>query len=312
MRILPRAAAVALAAGSVLLTTAVAAQAAPTPAGEVTATVADRLILEPGQFGHTGRLRIALHNNTDQPYSGGFSFTEPIPGLTDGFGDTAFCWVNRHEDGRSVHLCDLWEALEPGGTALIDVDFVSPAKPQPFAQVAAHPATVEVAGVATGVTTLFRSTTGSVNDPAAYTPDTRPALTVTAVDTWLTRQPDGSFEGRTQVTVRNDGDAPHRELWAEVAVPAGVDSWPGIDPDGLCVGAGTLPAPEGGSAIGCEVAGGMLAEGQQRTFDWILRAPGQTEYGTLDDGRTLVLLDGYTPEQQTDDANLDSFAITVG
>ncbi|GAA3343019.1 hypothetical protein GCM10020358_40130 [Amorphoplanes nipponensis] len=156
---------------------------------------------------------------------------------------------------------------------------------------------------------LFRSTSGSVRNPQPYVPATTGALAVTAADVTLTRQADGTFAGRVPVTVRNDGDVAHRELWTEVAVPAGLDGWPAVEPSDVCVGAGRLPVPPGGGGVGCTLSGGQLAEGEERSFEWILTAPAGTAAGPLGTGTTMV---GFVPDvPQSDDANVDTFTITV-
>jgi hypothetical protein len=306
MRTLLRAGVTTLAASSMLLAGTTAAMAAP--AGGVTITVGP-LILEPGTYGHTGSIRVAVRNGTSEPLSGGFTVTEPLPATTGAIEGASACPLGSTPDNRTISYCELDSAIAPGRTGVVTVRFQSPAKPQPYAEIAPQVGTIEVAGVTTDFSALFRSTTGSLRHPQPYVQDTTAALTVTAGDVTLTRQDDGSLSGRVPVTVHNNGDAPHSYVDAAVAVPAGVDGWPAIDPGDACVGTDSLPTPPGGNAIVCG-AGGQLAEGETRTFDWVITAPAETPAGPLGTGTTLVRL--HEPAAvQTDSANNHTFTITV-
>jgi len=307
MRNFVRAGAVALAAGTVVLGGAVAAQAAP--AADVTFTV-NRLILQPAESGHTGRIRIVIRNTGSEPYSGGFSITEPIAETLGDIEGGAGCGINRTPDNRQIALCPLDSEIAPGGSAVITAHFRSPARPQPYAQIAPLAGSVEVDGVTTEFPALFRSTTGSLRNPQPYVQDTTGALAVTAADVTLTRQADGTFAGRVPVTVRNDSDVAHRGLWTEVVVPAGLEGWPAIEPSDVCVPTDRLPVPPGGVSVGCTVYGGQLAEGEERSFEWVLTAPAETAAGPLGSGTTLVEYAG-SDGQQSDSANVDTFSITV-
>lgn len=307
MRTLLRAGAIALAASSALLGGAIAAHAAP--AADVTVDVT-RLVLEPAEAGHTGIVSITIRNTGSEPFRGDIVITEPIAGTLETFEGASGCGINTLPDRRRTFGCGLDETLEPGATGVVKAGFRSPAKPQPFAQIAPQSGSVQVGAATAEFPALFRSTSGSLSTPRPYVQDTVSALGVTAADVTLTRQPDGTFAGRVPVTVRNNGDAAHHGLWTEVAVPAGLDGWPSIEPSGVCVGAGELPIPPGGTGVGCDVYGGQLAEGEERTFEWILTAPSETAAGLLGTGTTLVQLSG-ADAQQTDNANIDTFTITV-
>ncbi|MGW4946230.1 hypothetical protein ACWEOZ_32130 [Actinoplanes sp. NPDC004185] len=299
--------AVALAAGTVLLGGAVAAQAAP--AADVTFTVS-RLVLQPGESGHTGRVRVVIRNKGSEPFSGGFSITEPIAGTLGTIEGGAGCGLNHTPDNRRIALCPLDGEIAPGGSAVITASFESPARPQPYAQIAPQTGSVQIAGVTAEFPALFRSTTGSLRNPQPYVQDPIGALTVTAADVTLTRQPDGTFAGRVPVRVRNDSDAAHRELWTEIAAPAGLEGWPAIEPSDVCVGSERLPVPPGGIGVGCALYGGQLPEGEERTFEWVLTAPAETPAGPL--GTATTLVDYTNPDvRQSDGANIDSFTITV-
>jgi len=307
MRILLRAGAVALAASSVMLG-GVAAHAAPADA--VTVKV-NRLILEPAEAGHTGVIRITVRNTGSEPYSDGVTITEPIADTLETIEGTSACGINEGPDGRLSYGCSLDDAIAPGASAVIKVSFRSPAKPQPFAQIAPQPGSVQAGAVTAEFPALFRSTSGSLRTPQPYVQDTVGTLAVTAADVTLTRQPDGTFAGSVPVTVHNNGDAAHRNLGTAVTVPAGIDGWPNIEPSDVCVpGAEGLPTPPGGSGVSCSLYGGQLAEGHERTFEWILTAPAETAAGLLGTGTTLVKL-GSRGAQQSDNANIDTFTITI-
>ncbi len=307
MRTLLRAGAIALTASATLLGGAVAAQAATTD----TVTVkANRLIFEPGKYGHTGSLRIAVRNTSSEPFSGSIAITEPVPGTTGTLEGVSGCGLNSTPDGRDISFCYFDDAIAPGRTRVVTVAFRSPAAPQPYAQVAPLLGSVVVGGVTAEFPALFRSTTGSLRRPRPYMQDTTTALTVTAGDVTLARQQDGTFAGRAPVTVRNNSDAPHRELWAEIAVPAGIDGWPGIRPSEICVNTGKLPVPPDGNGLGCLVYGGQLAEGEERSFEWLLTAPAGTPAGPLGTATTMAWTVG-PDSRQSDGANVVTFDITV-
>ncbi|RSM59808.1 hypothetical protein DMB66_26525 [Actinoplanes sp. ATCC 53533] len=308
MRILLRAGAIALAASSVLLGGGVAAHAAPADAVTVQVT---RLILEPAEAGHAGVVRITVRNTGSEPFSGGVTITEPIADTLETIEGTSGCGIDVGADARLSYGCGLDDAIAPGATAVVRVHFRSPAAPQSFARIAPLPGSVQVGDVTAEFPALFRATSGSLRTPQPYVQDTVGALAVTASDVTLTRQPDGTFAGPVRVTVRNNGDAAHRGLGTAVAVPAGVDGWPGIEPSAVCVGLGDeLPVPPGGSGVSCGLEGGQLAEGHERTFEWILTAPAETAAGPLGTGTTLVELSSRGAEQ-SDNANIDTFSITI-
>jgi hypothetical protein len=305
-----RAGVIALAAGSMLLGTAVAAQAAP--AGAVTVSV-NRLILDPAQNGgHAGSIRIVVRNRTSEPYDGNITITEAIAGTFDGqFEGASGCATGSTPDHRGIAACGLDGTIAPGASSVVMVGFRSAAEPQQYAQKAPAAGSVEVAGATASFPALFRATTGSLQHPRPYLQDTVAALAVTAGDVTLNRQADGSFTGSVPVTVRNNGDAPHSGLLTGIATPAGLNEWPDITGASGCSGPPEdLPAPPpGGSSIGCYLDGGQLAEGQQRTFVWTLTAPAGTPAGLLGTATTLVDLEGGPA--QADGANLAEFSVTV-
>ncbi|MBG0560826.1 hypothetical protein [Actinoplanes aureus] len=307
MRTLMRAGAIALAASSVVLGGAVAAQAAPV--GTVTVAV-NRLILEPAEYGHTGSIRIVVRNGTSEPFSGGITITEPMPYTFVQTEGASGCGHNTTPDNRTIAMCGLDKVIKPGRSTVVTVQFRSPAKPQAYAQIAPLNGSVEVDGVTAEFPALFRSTTGSLRNPSPYVADTTQALSVAAGDVTLTRQEDGTFAGRVPVTVRNNSDAPHRDLFTELATPAGIDSLSRIEPSEVCFGGDQLPIPPGGNSVSCTLYGGQLAEGQERAFEWVLTAPAETPAGPIGTATTLVEVAGDVVAQ-TDGANLATFNITV-
>ncbi|AEV84833.1 hypothetical protein ACWT_3810 [Actinoplanes sp. SE50] len=309
MRTVVRAGAVALAAGTLLLGNAVTAQAATT--GKVTVKV-DRLILEPGRYGHTGTIRIVIKNGTDQPVSGGnLTITEPLPASFTTFDGAGGCTLDVGPDGRETDYCGLEQTIQPGQSGTVTIGFTSPAKPQKYAQIAPNVGTVEYAGSKVRYGAVFRSTTGSLSRPRVYHQDTESKLTVTAdAGVTLTKQEDGTFAGHLPITVHSDGDAPHKWLHADIITPAGVSPWPMLDPSGPCVGSSDdLPIPAGGAGEGCDLFGVRIAEGETQTYDLRVRAPEGTAAGSLGTVTTRVQL-GAGPAQ-TDGANLVAFAVNV-
>ncbi|MEV6632985.1 hypothetical protein AB0M54_19775 [Actinoplanes sp. NPDC051470] len=304
MRTLLRAGVLALAAGTTLLGSAVAVQAAPP-------SVSDQIVMEPGAYGHTGRLRVTFHNPSNDVQWVSFRVTEPIRDSLRTGEDVNCLAVGREPDGRAVNACDLWDGIQPGATRIVDLRFASPSKPEAFAQITPDPAVLDLGGgTPIRVPTVFRSTTGSLADPVPYQQDTVADVSLTAGDVTLTRQADGTFEGRVPVTVRNNGDAQNWGAVTEVALPAGLDEWPGLESLESCVKAGTLPPPPGGETYQCDVTGGMLNEGESRTAQWVLRAPEGTPAGPLGKADALARLGGAL-EGQPGDANRDTFVITV-
>jgi hypothetical protein len=304
MRTLQRAGAIALATGTVLFGSTVAVQAAP--AGVVSVSV-NRLVLEPGTAGHTGSVRVVIKNRTSEAWSGSVTVTEPIAGTLGEVTGASGCTGDVTSDNRRIAYCYLDHEVAAGANDVLTVSFRSPAKPQAYAQVAPAAGSVEVAGDIAEFPALFRSTTGSLRKPRPYVQDTASALTVTADAATLTPQADGTFAGQVAVTVRNDGDAPHSGLLAELVAPAGIDGAYLAD-SGPCVGANVLPVPDGAYGVGCSQSG-QLAEGQSVTYHWTLTAPAGTPAGPLGTATTLVQLE--QGPAQTGGANIAGFAVTV-
>lgn len=304
MRAILRAGAIALAASSLLLTGAVAAQAAPAAGIDFKVS---RLVFAPNDHGHAGTIQIEIHNGTSETWMGGLRIDEPIA-RTFGGSDDLTCLFNTLPDGRWSSFCDA-DPIPAGETKTVTVTFRSPAAPRPFARISAQAGSVRVEGVTQNFPALFRSTTGSVADPVPYTPQTHQDLTVTAGGVTLTRQEDGTFRGSLPVTLHNNNDAPHYDLKGQIAIPAGLDPYP-YAPEGICVVGTDLPVPPGGSGASCSLDN-QLGEGETRTVEWLLTAPADAPVGPLGTGITSADLANSTAEPQSDGANQDTFAITL-
>ncbi|WP_262283005.1 hypothetical protein [Micromonospora sp. MA102] len=155
---------------------------------------------------------------------------------------------------------------------------------------------------ATGFTTLFRSTTGSLRTPRPYVQATRTDLGIRSGTAVLSRQPDGRLLGRMPVTVRYGNDAPTFLLDVAAALPSGVTVHHVEPPD--------LPSfPDWFT-----VPGGRFMPGEERTFDVFLSAPAGTPAGDLGTG-TFTLVGSYfggADAQDVDPAdNSTSFTVTA-
>jgi hypothetical protein len=308
MRTLMRAGAIALAASSALLGSAVAAQAAP--ADGITVSV-NRLILEPGSSGHSGAIRIVVRNHTTEAYSGDIAITEPIAdSFTYQITGAGGCVFQFTADHRRISQCSL-DQVPAGGSVVVTQGFQSPAKPRKYAQIAPEAGNVTVGSASADFPALFRSTDGSLRNPRPYVQATTQDLKVTASDVTLTRQADGTFSGSVPVTVKNRNDAAQDFFYEELAAPAGLDEWPSNDPATMCLlGADALTVPEDGIGITC-YPDGQLAEGQTHTTVWTFHAPADTPAGSLGTVTTRVDLRSDAAAAQTNGANIATFNLTV-
>ncbi|MFG1607192.1 hypothetical protein [Actinoplanes sp. NPDC049265] len=308
MRTMLRAGAIALAASSVLLAGGVAAQAAPA-AADVTFTVGN-LIFEPQQWGHTGSLEVTITNHTDQDVDKAVTVLEPLAGTFDDATGTQGCLIAAPQDGRQAWDCYLG-TIPAGESVTVNVVFYSPAAGKPVARRATTSGSIEIDGKTVAFPAVFRSTSGSVANPVAYTPDQTANLTVTTPgNVTLTRQDDGTFAGRIPVTLTGNGDAGHQLLGGQMAAPAGLTDWP-YAVDGNCgPGDVDLPVPPGGTGVGCAFFE-RLAQGQTRTYDWLFTAPADSQPGPLGTATTSGLLNSPLIGAQTDGANKATFTVTI-
>lgn len=306
MRSLLRAGAIALAAGSLLLSSAVAAQAAPAGIN----VKVDGLILDPRTYGHLGVATVYVENATDQPYRGRIRFTEPISGTSTGVLKGALgCTLSSAPDGRRITSCPLAGPIAPGATATVTLGFWSPARPRPYAQEAPLRGSVTVGTATEEFPALFRSTVGSLADPVPYEQNMTPSLDVTAPRVViLDRQADGTYMGHAPITVRNDTDAPHHDLSTQITFPDKLE-WPEPTPAGVCgLGAPDLPEQQDTTGISCWLPDSRLAETQTRVHNWVLRAPAEMSPGFIGVATTRFDL-GDPAAPQTSGTNHASFQI---
>ncbi|WP_341718092.1 hypothetical protein QQG74_30650 [Micromonospora sp. FIMYZ51] len=285
-----------------------AAQAAPAPADAAsTAVVADRLVLEPTDFGYRGSLDVQLTYQGSAPGRARYVITEPIPGSyqNDEWGITCYSGGKRLSDGRIRVECDVpGGELQPGEVRDFTIDFEVLTTVQPYAMKARKGRlAVTVDGqVVTDETfrTRFRSATGSLKDPQPYVRDTQPDAGITTGDLTLVRQPDGTFEGRLPITVGYRTDAPHHAHYLITSnLPPGVYE---MQTD-----------PFDGCAHFC-VPGGQLMEGEQRSFDLIFTGPADTPLGHLGEAGIEVQTDPWQPQPPLDldpSDNATTFSITA-
>ncbi|WP_147252624.1 hypothetical protein [Micromonospora endolithica] len=279
-------------------------QAAPA-AAESTASVADRLVLEPTERGYRGSLEAEVTYQGSEPGRARYVITEPVPhsyvnlewGISCYSGGTAL------PDGRIRVECDVpGGELQPGERRAFTIDFEVLTKVQPYAMKAVNGRlAVKVDG--TTVTnesfrTRFRSSTGSLRDPQPYVRDTESDATLTSVgDLTLVRQPDGDFVGRLPVRVRYNGDAPH---WNLNFVTSGL-------PEGVYE---SYTDPADGCAHFC-VPGGQFMEDEERDFDVIFLAPAGTPLGDLGEAGLEVQVDWGNRADANPADNAGSFSVTA-
>ncbi|AXO34136.1 hypothetical protein [Micromonospora sp. B006] len=261
-------------AGLVGLIAALPVAAAPASAAArpSTASVADRLVLEPTERGYRGSLTVDLTYRGAEPGRASYVITEPIPGSYENveWGISCNSSGDVLPDGRTRVECNVpGGELTSGERRSFTIDFTVLTPTRPYAMKAgAGRLAVKVDGTTVtdeSFSTRFRSTTGSLADPQPYVRDRQPDLRVTAPDAvTLVRQPDGMFEGRLPVTLRYAGDAPHDSVWYAVErVPDGV--WE--------------PWTES-CGINC-VEGGAFMTGEERSLTLIVSAPADTPVGEL-------------------------------
>jgi hypothetical protein len=266
---------------------------------------AGRLVLEPGARGYHGSLPVAVTYRGDHPDYANLRIVEPVAGAFTGMTPSDACMINPPEAAGAgrVLLCGVPGGdLQPGQRRRFTLDFEVLTTPRAYAMSAAA-TSVEVAlGSTPDVTasataaTLFRSTTGSVRNPQPYVQDTRTDISVSAQDTTLVRQEDGSYAGRVPVTVHFAGDAPHFELGAEITLSDGVE-FHGVDPEEAC------------GLLSCPVPGGKFMAGETRTFHLLVSAPA----ALAGSGTVTISNSWYNDVEDVDPAdNTAAFTLTAG
>jgi hypothetical protein len=268
------------------------------------AVQAGRLVLEPGERGYRGFLPVTITYQGDVSTGANIGFLEPIAGAFVDVHPAEACVSGPSDDGRRDTSCFLAD-LQPGETRQVRLEFQVLTTPRAHAMRAADTA-LEVAlhsdpavRATAASRTLFRSTTGSLSQPQPYAQDTRSDLSVTAGDATLTEQPDGGFAGRVPVTVHWAGDAPHYDLDAQFALPAGF-TWTGTDPSAPC-------------SASCPLPGGLYMQGESRTFDLLVSAEAGTTPGATGTGSVTVSAQWFRSLEDVDPSDdTAEFTLTVG
>jgi hypothetical protein len=282
-----------------------AAQAAPTGTAESTATVADRLVLEPTDFGYRGSIQAELTYQGSEPGRATYVITEPVPGSYENleWGISCYSGGERLPDRRVRVECDVpGGEFQPGEHRAFTIDFQFLTAIQPYAMKGKNGRlAVKVNGeVVTDESfqSRFRSSTGSLRNPVAYVRDQQPESGITAGDLTLVRQPDGTFEGRLPLTVRYDSDAIHGELYVITRnLPAGIYE--------------LTTEPADGCAHFC-VPGGQFMEGEVRNFDLVFTGAADTRLGDLGEAGIEVQTDPWSPAPDADPSDdATTFSITA-
>lgn len=269
-----------LALGSGLLLGAVPASAAPAaPTADPASLTLGQLVLDPTGRGYRGALPVTVTNDSGADGHFHIRIVEPVAGSIRRTDPQDVCTYGPLVENRRSLYCDVpGGVLEPGEQRSFSVGFEVLATPRTYPMIA-RGGTVEV-GLSdgsdtvtdlTGYSARFRSTGGSLRNPVPYVPDTQAKAAITSVGAvTLTPQADGTFQGRLPVTVRWAGDVAHDMLHVDATtLPAGVQIW-GTDPQDLPSFFTSFVVP-----------GDRFMQGEERTFDVILRAPEGTVPGDL-------------------------------
>ncbi|SBT47996.1 hypothetical protein [Micromonospora auratinigra] len=263
----------ALGAGLALLGAAAPAAAAP---GDSSVSVG-RLVLDPTDRGYAGSLPVTVTYRGAQAGYLDLAITEPVPGAFVATTPSDPCFFSAPKPVRTIYCSVPGGALQPGERRRFSVDFRVLTTTRPYAmatpggRVAVTTGDANPANDTADVTALFRSTTGSLDDPRPYVRDTRTHASVAAAGpVVLARQEDGTWSGRLPVTVRVDGDAAHDAYWLTPTLPAGVEVV-GTEPAAMC-------------GADCEVPGGQFMPGEERTVTLLLRASADVAPGDLGPG----------------------------
>ncbi|WP_433494443.1 hypothetical protein ACQP26_28425 [Micromonospora sp. CA-248089] len=258
-----------------------------------TATVADRLVLEPTERGYRGSLEVDLTYHGAEPTFARYVVTEPIVGsyLNDAWATSCYSSGHQLPDGRIRVECEVpGGRLMPGEHRRFRVDFQVLTAVQAYAMKAGNGRlAVTVDGqTVTDETfrTRFRSTTGSLADPQPYVQDTQVDLSVSvAGPLTLVRHPAGGFAGTVRVTVSAHTDAPHRGVRISGHNLSADFGWPWTEE----------------CSHEC-VPGGPIAEGEERTFDLHLDYFGTT-VGDLGEISLEVQAEWLTPQTDANPAD---------
>ncbi|SCL68130.1 hypothetical protein [Micromonospora chersina] len=297
-----------LGGAAALLTLAAPAAAAPDATSGGIDVTAQRLVLEPTDQGYVGTLAATVTNRKPTATSVNLVITEPASASFATIEPGGACLYDRLVENRLVISC-MGDQIEAGRSTTFRLGFHVWTTTRDYPMVAdggrieVVPAGADRAADATGFTTLFRSTTGSLRKPRPYVQATETDLSIRGGAVTLNRQPDGSLLGRMPVTVRYGNDAPTFSLNVEAALPSGVDVHH-IEPQDMPSFPNWFTVP-----------GGRFMPGEERTFDVFLSAPVGTPAGELGTG-TFTVAGSYfwaaDPPQDVDPAdNSTSFAVTA-
>ncbi|MEU4789049.1 hypothetical protein ACFWRG_16845 [Micromonospora tulbaghiae] len=298
-----------LGGAAALITLAAPAAAAPSAAtaGRVDVT-AQRLVLDPTDRGYVGTLTATVTNRRSTATSVSLVVTEPAGASFTSIEPGGGCFYNRLVENRLVIGCG-GEQIEAGKSLTFRLGFHVWTTARSYPMVAnggwieVVPSGATAASDATGFTTLFRSTTGSLRKPRPYVQAVDTDLSIRGSAVTLTPQPDGTLLGRMPVTVRYGNDAPTFALNVGATLPAGVQV-DHIEPQDMP----SFP-------YGFSVPGGRFVPGEERTFDVFLWAPAGTAAGELGTG-SLTVTGSYfygadDPQDVDPSDNTTSFTVTA-
>lgn len=291
-----------------LITLAAPAAAAPGAATGRVDVTAQRLVLDPTDRGYVGTLTATVTNRRSTATSVSLVVTEPAGASFTSIEPGGGCFYDRLVENRLVIGCG-GEQIEAGKRRTFRLGFHvwTTARTYPMVanggRIEVVPDGAAAASDATGFTTLFRSTTGSLRKPRPYVQAVDTDLSIRGGAVTLTPQPDGTLLGRMPVTVRYGNDAPTFALNVAAALPAGVQV-DHIEPQDMP----SFP-------LGFTVPGGRFMPGEERTFDVFLSAPVGTAAGELGTG-SLTVTGSYfwqaeDPQDVDPSDNTTSFTVTA-
>ncbi|MEU8311987.1 MULTISPECIES: hypothetical protein [unclassified Micromonospora] len=296
-----------LGGAAALIALAAPATAAPSAATGRVGVTAQRLVLDPTDRGYVGTLTATVTNRRSTATSVSLVVTEPAGASFTSIEPGGGCLYNRLVENRLVITCG-GDQIEAGKSLTFRLGFHvwTTARSYPMVanggRIEVVPDGAAAASDATGFTTLFRSTGGSLRKPRPYVQAVDTDLGIRGSAVTLAPQPDGTLLGRMPVTVRYGNDAPTFALNVEAALPAGVEVHH-IEPQD----SPSFP-------YWFSVPGGRFMPGEERTFDVFLWAPVGTATGELGTGRLTVTGSYFwgadDPQDVDPSDNTTSFTVT--
>lgn len=268
-----------------------------------------RLVLEPTDRGYLGHQTVTVRNTGSSTGYFRLLVREPVAGSFETSDPDQFCQFRRD---RTTGLPAVYECLvngvEPGGELTFQLRYRALTDTRTYA--------MRASGGAIAVSddyqfdapfsryapfgTVFRSTTGSLQNPRPYVQDTVTDSSFVLHDdeVVLTRDADGWYHGRLTATVRYGTDAPHNWLSMETVVP-----------DDLAILVATDPA--GGPCWrSCEVPGPRFMKGEERTFDLVFEAGPDSRPGAVAQATGSLAPSWYQSLPETDTSD-NAVAFTV-